>query len=630
MSGIAGYAGRTPPDARTLRAMCDALVHRGPDHDGYFLAEGVAFGMRQLAVIDVAGGNQPIHNEDRTLAVVADGRIYNFAELRTDLQARGHTFATAGDIECIAHLYEEYGTRCVEYLRGMFAFALWDSAQQRLLLARDRPGAKPLLYRATPDGIWFASELKALMLDETMPRAVDPLALHSYLTYGYVPAPQSIVAGVRKLPAAHTLSWHKGIAEEHRYWRLDYEPKQEVSEPTAVETARYLIREATRIRLVSERRVGVFLSGGLDSALVVAAMAEESREPVRTFSIGFEESHADERFFARLVADRFSTRHEEIVAAPDIVELMRRLTWHYDEPFADFSAIPTFCLAEMAGRHVVVALNGDGADESFGGYGRYVAQRLAARIRVGEPLAKVGRRAVAVFPSGQERSSLGRAKRFLKFSLTPPATRYAEVISSFTAADKQELYSDEMHEAIGGLDATDLLIGVFSDSDAIDPADAAMDVDVQTYLPGELLVKTDIATMAHSLEARSPFLDHKLMEFAARLPADMKIRGRTSKWLLKQAGRSWVPDAVIDRPKMGLRVPVAAWLRNELRDLVHDALTDVTARTRPYFEPATIDRLIDEHEAGTDHSRQLWTLLCFELWHRTFVDHRAVPPVWEP
>jgi len=418
MCGIAGYAGRNPPDAATLRRMCDALVHRGPDQDGYLLGDHVALGMRRLSIIGVESGRQPIYNEDRTIAVVYNGEVYNFAELRAELEGKGHRFATATDTECIVHLYEEHGERCVEHLRGMFAFALWDERRQRLVLARDRVGKKPLLYRATPDGIWFASELKALLLDETMPRAVDPLALHSYLTYGYVPAPQCIVAGVRKLPAAHTLSWHNGIAEERRYWRLQYEPKQKISEPEAVEAVRELIREATRIRLVSERPLGAFLSGGIDSSVVVAAMAEATSQPVKTFSIGFEDARYDERSFARLVADRFSTDHEELVVSPDIAELMPRLTWHYDEPFADSSAVPSFSLAEMARRHVVVALNGDGGDESFGGYDRYVAQRLAARIHVGEPLASVGRRAVAVLPSGQHRSSCltGRQRQAAKFS----------------------------------------------------------------------------------------------------------------------------------------------------------------------------------------------------------------------
>jgi asparagine synthase (glutamine-hydrolysing) len=530
--------------------MCDALIHRGPDQDGYHLGDRVALGMRRLSIVGVASGRQPIYNEDRTLAVVFNGEIYNFADLRAQLQAKGHRFATETDTECIVHLYEEYGDRCVEHLRGMFAFVLWDEPRQRLFLARDRVGKKPLLYRATADGIWFASELKALLLDEAVPRAVDLPALDSYLTYGYVPAPQAIVAGVRKLPPAHTLAWRNGIAEEHCYWRLRYEPKQQISEPEAVDALRDLIREATRLRLVSERPLGAFLSGGIDSSLVVAAMAEQTSQPVKTFSIGFENSRYDERSFARMVAERFSTDHEELVVTPDIADLLPRLTWHYDEPFADSSAVPSFYLAEMARRHVVVALNGDGGDESFGGYDRYVAERLAARIHIAEPLARLGRRAVGVLPSGEHRSSMRRVKRFLSFSLTPPATRYAEVVAAFTNAEKEQLYSGEMREAIGGLDAYDLVTGAFADSQAVDPADAAMDVDVQTYLPGDLLVKVDIATMANSLEARSPLLDHKVMEFAASLPATMKIHGRTSKWLLKQVARGSLPDAVIDRPKM--------------------------------------------------------------------------------
>ncbi len=630
MCGIAGYAGRNPPDALALRRMCDALVHRGPDEDGYHLGDGVALGMRRLAIIDVATGRQPVFNEDRTVAIVYNGEVYNFGELRAELEGKGHRFETGSDTECIVHLYEEHGERCVEHLRGMFAFALWDERQRRLLLARDRAGKKPLFYRATADGIWFASELKALLLEDRLPRAVDPLALHYYLTFGYVPAPQSIIAGVHKLPPAHTLSWCDGTMSERRYWRLAYEPKHDLAEADAVEAVRDIIREATRIRLVSERPLGAFLSGGIDSSLVVAAMAEEGAQPVKTFSIGFEDARYDERSFARLVAQRFATDHEELVVSPDIADLLPRLTWHYDEPFADSSAIPSFYLAEMARRHVVVALNGDGGDESFGGYDRYVAQRLAARISVGEPLAKVGRRAVGALPSGRHRSPMRRMKRFLAFSLTPPATRYAEVMSAFTNTDKEQLYSDEMREAVGDVDAYDLVASALDASGANDPAEAAMDVDVQTYLPGDLLVKMDIATMANSLEARSPLLDHKVMEFAAGLPAGMKIRGRTGKWLLKQAGRGWLPDAVLDRPKMGFGVPVEHWLRHDLRDVVHDALTDTTARSRPYFEAAMVDRLLDEHESGLDHGRKIWTLLCFELWHRTFVDHRAVPPVWEP
>ena len=605
--------------------MCDTLVHRGPDDEGYHTGDGVALGMRRLAIIDVAAGAQPVYNEDRTVAVVFNGEIYNFGELRAVLEAKGHRFGTATDTECIVHLYEEHGEGCVDLLRGMFAFALWDARQQRLLLARDRAGKKPLYYRVTPKGIWFASELKALLADAGMERSVDTRALHEYLTFGYVPAPRAMLNGVAKLPPAHTLSWRDHSVTLRRYWQLSYGATAHISEGEAVEAARSLIREATRIRLVSERPLGAFLSGGIDSSLVVAAMAEATGV-VRTFSIGFEDPRFDERPYARMVAEAFGTQHEELVVSPqgsDLTELLPRLTWYYDEPFADSSAIPSFYLAEMTRRHVVVALNGDGGDESFGGYERYIAQHLAARLPSGGRWSALALRGVEALPAGAHRSQARRVKRFASFALSPPAIRYAETMAVFTNRQKDALYSDAMREAVGGEDAYELIREAFASSDARDPADAAMDADVRTYLPGDLLVKMDRASMAHSLEARSPLLDTKVMEFGASLPVSMKVRGRTGKWLLRQAGRGWLPDEVLRRPKMGFGVPVAAWLRDELRDLTHDTLTSFTARSRPYFEPAAVDRLLDEHDAGADHGARIWALLCFELWHRRFVD----PPV---
>jgi asparagine synthase (glutamine-hydrolysing) len=627
--GIAGFAGQDPPGAPLLREMCDRLVHRGPDQDGYLIGERVALGMRRLSIIDLATGRQPVYNEDRSVAVVYNGEVYNFPALRAELEGKGHVFATDTDTECIVHLYEEHGERCVEHLRGMFAFALWDDRQGRLLLARDRAGKKPLYYRVTPKGIWFASECKALLADPTMERAVDTVALNDYLTLGYVPAPRAMLSGVAKVPPAHTLSWRDGTVTLRRYWQLSYAAKTHLSEGEAVEVLRDLIREATRIRLISDRPLGAFLSGGVDSSLVVAAMAEASSQPVKTFSIGFEDPRFDERSYARMVAQAFGTDHEELVVTPhgsDIANLLPRLTWHYDEPFADSSAIPSFQLAELARTKVVVALNGDGGDESFGGYDRYVAQHLAARVPSGGRWSSLALRGVQALPAGAHRSRTRKVTRFLGFALSPPATRYAETMAIFKTGELARLYSDSMLEAVGDLEPYGALREAFATTDALDPVDAAMDADVRTYLPGDLLVKMDIATMAHSLEARSPLLDTKVMEFAASLPVGMKVRGRTGKWLLKQAGRGWVPDAVLDRPKMGFGVPVASWLRTELRDLVHDTLTDFTARSRPYFEPAAVDLLLEEHERGADHGAKIWALLCFELWHRQFVDPPAPKP----
>ena len=618
--------------------MCDALVHRGPDEDGYLFGPHVALGMRRLSIIDVDSGAQPIYNEDATVAVVFNGEIYNAPELRAGLESRGHRFATATDTECIVHCYEEMGEACVEALRGMFAFALWDGRSGRLLLARDRVGKKPLYYRLVAGGIWFASELKALLQDPALPRRVDPVAMHHYLSLGYVPAPRAMLQGVAKLPPASTLAFQlqDASATVRRYWRLAYQPKQAIEPAEAAEELRNLIREATRIRLASERPLGAFLSGGVDSSVVVAAMAEQLAQPVKTFSIGFEDQRFDERRYARMVAERFGTTHEELVVSPkasDIEGLLPRLTWHYDEPFADSSAIPSFYLAEMARRQVVVALNGDGGDESFGGYQRYLAARVAARLPGGQTVSRLGLRAVAALPDGQHRSQLRRAKRFLGFALSPPAERYAGLMAVFSRAELETLYQPEWAAALeedqreGPGEVADPIAEAFAAAQATDPAEAAMEVDVNTYLPGDLLVKVDIATMAHSLEARCPLLDHRLMEFAASLPADYKLRGSTGKWILKEAARGWVPDAVLDRPKMGFGVPVAAWLRTDLRPLVRDLLTDATARNRGWFQPAAVDRLLAEHDAGADHGARIWALLRNEAWHRMFVDQpRAVAP----
>lgn len=628
MCGIAGYAGTDPPGAKLVHRMCNRMVHRGPDEDGYLFGTGIALGMRRLSVIDVASGRQPVTNEDGTISVVYNGEIYNFKELTAGLVARGHRFRTGTDTECIVHLYEEHGDRCVEYLQGMFAFALWDAGLKRLLLARDRAGKKPLFYRQTASGVWFASELKALVEDPSMRRSVDTRALDDYLTFGYVPAPRSILSGVAKVPPAHTVVWQDGRLTERRYWSLSYAAKEAITEGEAIERVRELIRTATRDRLISERPLGAFLSGGIDSSLVVAAMAEASQE-VRTFSIGFEDPRYDERAYARLVARAFGTNHEELVINPhraDLVDLVPRLVWHYDEPFADSSAIPTYYLAEMAHRQVVVALTGDGGDESFGGYDRYIAQRLAARVPDGGRVASLALRGVRALPTGAHRSRTRRVRRFLDFALSPPVVRYAEAMAVFNVRDKASLYSEAMGEATADFEPYGLVAEAFAASDALDPVDAAMDVDVRTYLPSDLLVKMDIATMAHSLEARAPLLDTRIMEFAAALPSSMKVRGRTGKWLLRQAAQGWLPDVVLDRRKMGFGVPVSTWLREDLRDLTYDTLTDGTARNRPYFDAVAIDRLLEEHEGGADHGARIWALLCFELWHREFVDRPARAP----
>ena len=620
MCGITGELSSAGTDGALLRDMCDALRHRGPDDEGTLVEEPVALGMRRLAIIDVDHGQQPVYNEDRSIAVVFNGEIYNFGELRRGLLTRGHTFRTEGDSEVIAHLYEERGADCVQELRGMFAFAVWDRGRHRLVLARDRVGKKPLHYSITPTGIIFGSELKALLRHPAVGRNVDLEALDHYLTFQYVPAPFSILQGIRKLPPASVLVYESGEATVSRYWQLDPRTKTTATREESVERTRELIREATRIRLMSERPLGAFLSGGIDSSLVVAAMAEASTGPVKTFSIGFEDERFDEREHARAVANAFSTEHHEFVVKPDPLTTLDSVAGAYDEPFADSSAVPSLEVARVTREHVTVALNGDGGDESFGGYTRYAYNAGVERLPL-PALRPILRAATHYIPSTIEtRSPLGRIRRAARLAEGDACDRYFGLMAYFDEDQKRQLYGDAMRSAVPAGRSSALLRELWESSTAVDVIDRMLDVDVRSYLPGDLLVKVDIATMRHSLEGRSPLLDHVLMEHAAALPSAWKVQGRRTKVLLKDVARGWLPDQVIDRPKMGFGVPIAGWLRGELRDASRDLLTDATARSRGWFDPAAVVALLDEHDAGVDHSPRLWALLMLEQWHRTWLD----------
>ncbi|MET8144502.1 asparagine synthase (glutamine-hydrolyzing) [Sphaerisporangium sp. NPDC005288] len=618
MCGIAGTASLSRPDPALVRRMCDVISHRGPDGEGFHDDEHASLGMRRLAIIDVAHGDQPVYNENGRVAAVFNGEIYNFAELREELARQGHRLRGAGDSECLVHLYEQYGDEMVHRLRGMFAFAVWDRDRRRLLLARDRAGKKPLYWWADAGAIRFASELKSLAQDPALRREIDPVALHHYLSYQYVPAPWSIFQGVHKLPPAHLLVWEDGRASVRRYWRPDRTPGPPVDEREAEERLRELLLEATRLRMVSERPIGAFLSGGVDSSAVVAAMAMQSAEPVKTFCVGFEDDRYDERHKARMVAERYATDHHELVVTPDLLEVLPRLAWHFDEPFADSSAIPSFYVAQMSRRHVTVALNGDGGDECFGGYRRHALMARAGRMP-SLPRAFAG-------PCGRagalvaERSEFGglprRLGRLMQFAAAPPAERYPRLMSCFTPEQKWRIYGDVLRERLAGVDSHALLRDAFDSSAAGSDLGRVLDVDTLTYLPDDLLVKVDITTMANSLEARSPFLDHHLMEWAARLPDSCKVRGGHTKVLLKRAVAPWLPPGLAHLPKQGFGVPLAAWLRGELRELAFDVLTDHTARVRGLFRPAAVRELLQRHMDGGDHGPRLWTLLQFELWHR--------------
>lgn len=626
MCGIAGkvdFRGRIDPSL--LARMCAAMEHRGPDSRGVWCEGPVGLGIQRLAIIDVAGGDQPIFNEDRTVAVVMNGEIYNFQELRARLMARGHKFTTHTDTEVLVHLYEDHGPRLVDHLRGMFAFAIWDQNRRQLLLARDRVGKKPLFIARRGSKITFASEMMALLQDEEIGRVPDPRAIASYLAYQYVPHPLSAFQGVEKLPPASTMVVTEDGARQERYWRLEYgaaPPGGSLDE--LAERLRELIWEATRIRLISEVPLGGFLSGGVDSSAVVAAMADQMSEPVKTFSIGFPDPDFDELRYARLIAERFSTDHHEFVVEPHALEIMPKLARHYGEPFADPSAIPSFYLAELTSRHVTVALNGDGGDESFAGYNRYISNDFIGRFNwLPQPLRG---RAPGLFcalgEGSRDNSFQTRLQRFARGLAMEPYERYAHWMSAFESATRAQMMQPDFIASTGDWRPEDVIGGAWQDSTAVESRiDRMLDTDVNTYLPGDLLVKVDIATMAHSVEGRSPFLDHHLMEFAAALAPQMKLHGMSSKRVLKHALRGVLPDEILHRPKMGFGVPLLRWFREELRDLPGEVLLGGDARVHAYLKPEAIRRLISEHHEGTaDHSLRLWVLLQLEMWHREVVE----------
>ncbi|MBV8998607.1 MAG: asparagine synthase (glutamine-hydrolyzing) [Solirubrobacterales bacterium] len=629
MCGIAGkidFDGAVDPGL--IHRMCAVMEHRGPDSRGVHVEDGVGLGMQRLAIIDVAGGEQPIFNEDGMLVLVMNGEIYNFEALRAELIRRGHRLASRVDAEVIVHLYEDHGEDLVRHLRGMFAFALWDGRRRRLLCARDRIGKKPLFWARKGAQVWFGSEIRALLEDRELDRRIDPDAIDAYLALQYVPHPLSAFAEIRKLSPASTLTITEDGEAVERYWALDYSQKLEgVSRPELEQQLRAHIREATRIRLMSEVPLGAFLSGGVDSSAVVAAMAEQMSEPVRTFSIGFADADFDELKYARMVAQRFSTDHHEFRVEPEALTIMPKLVRHYGEPYGDSSAIPSFYLAELTSRHVTVALNGDGGDESFAGYSRYTAESVAAKLGwLPPPLKRVAPRLAALLPQdGGSNDIPARLRRLAARLAMSPEARWASWMSIFDIDRRSRMLTPEFRARLGGGAAERFIAEQWRRSTALSEVDVMLDVDVNTYLPGDLLVKMDIATMAYSVEARSPFLDQELMQFAASLPIAAKLKGREGKHILRSAMRGVLPDAVLDRKKMGFGVPLVRWFREDLRHLPEEVLLDPQALARGYFERAEIERIIREHQRShADHALQLWTLLALEMWHREVVE---APPL---
>jgi asparagine synthase (glutamine-hydrolysing) len=604
--------------------MCQAISHRGPDEDGFYFSEGVGLGMRRLSIIDLKSGQQPIHNRDRTAWIVFNGEIYNYQQLREKLEKLGHTFYTNSDTEAIVHAYDQYGSDCPKYLRGMFAFAIWDERTEELFLARDRVGKKPILYAHINGKLIFGSEFSALLLHPEIGRDIDTEAIHHYLSFMCVPAPLTAYRAIRKLEPGHTLRWRKGEITLERYWQPDFSKKIDISEEEAGERAIQILRDSVKVRLMSEVPLGAFLSGGIDSSAVVALMSQESSEPVKTFSIGFEEQDFSELHHARRVAEHVGADHHEFIVRPEALEVLPLLVEHYGEPYADSSAIPTYYVARETRKHVTVALNGDGGDESFAGYERYAAMRLAEKYhRIPAVLRDTFvQQAIGMIPSSAtKRSRLSDVQRFLQAASLPKVQRYLKWVSVFDTAAKENLYSEDFRHQTQSMRAADLLTPWFQRANGAGIVDAALLADINTYLPNDLLVKVDIATMAVSLEARSPFLDHHLIEFAASLPEKFKLRGLTTKYLLKRMLKKLLPAENLDRRKMGFGVPIGHWLRGKLQPFLRETILSEKALNRGLFRPEVVKQLVELHVRGErDHSHQLWTLLMLELWFQRFID----------
>jgi len=625
MCGIAGFVESSQtPSPRSLEAsralvhrMCDVIRHRGPDDEGVWVDHGVALGMRRLSIIDLSTGHQPIHNEDESIWIVFNGEIYNFRELRRELEAAGHRFYTATDTEVIVHAYEQWGTGAIGRLRGMFGLAVWDANARRLLVARDRIGIKPMHYATVNGRLYFGSELKSLLEAPDLPRDLDPAALDHYLSFLYTPRDASIIKSVRKLPPGHLLTWTDGQIAIEQYWQMPATEGFRGSEEEAVQQLRAVLSDAVRSHMVSDVPLGAFLSGGVDSSLVVGLMSEASAARVKTFSIGFHEPGFNELQHARRVADHFGTEHHEFVVEPDGVGILDRLISHFDEPFADSSAIPTWYVSEMARRHVTVVLSGDGGDELFGGYDRYLPHpRVLAFDRYSpRALRHVAAIAASRLPHG------ARGKNFLRHVGRDKQGRYLDAIRFFGTDEKPALLTAEFRRAIDAPDPELRLAQHFERFARLPWPSQMMRFDAETYLPEDVLTKVDRMSMAHSIESRVPLLDNDVVSFASTLPAALKIKNGRRKHVLKEVAATLLPREILDRRKQGFGVPLGAWFRGNLRELFVDTLLSPASLQRGYFQPAFVRRIVDEHLAGTrDHTLRLWQLVVFEKWQQQYVN----------
>jgi asparagine synthase (glutamine-hydrolysing) len=628
MCGICGIVSAEPAaiiEPSVIRRMSDALAHRGPDDEGIYLASGVALGHRRLSIIDLRPeGRQPMANEDGSVQIVFNGEIYNFAEHYEWLIARGHRFRSRTDTEVIIHLYEELGVGCLQRLRGMFAFGIWDQRKRLLFLARDRLGEKPLFYYFDGKVFLFASEAKAILTYPGFVREPEPAAIDNYVALGYVAGPLSTFKGIRKLLPANYLILTDNKVKIQRYWHLAFTPKLELDEEEACAQIVDRLSEAVRQRMMSDVPLGAFLSGGLDSSSIVALMAARGGGQVKTFSIGFEESPHDETTYARTVARHFGTDHHEFVVRPEGVAILDRMVWHYDEPFADPAALPTFYLCKMAREQVTVALTGDAGDENFAGYHRYTYNLVDDFVQQRSPVLRqmmrnATRLACRLLPqSGRLSSRLNILAEMLRSDAQPWVVR--SVLFFGSAARRRLLYTEAFADALGANTPEELIGRVFQQTDG-EGLDAALSLDLNFYLPYDLLVKIDVAAMAVGLEACAPMVDHEFVEFVAKLPMRFKRKGLSTKVILRKAMKNFLPKSILKRPKQGFSVPLDHWFRGEFKELIHDTLLSRRASERGYFNRKVIEAMIDAHSSGrADHQEQLWRLLLLELWYRLFID----------
>lgn len=615
--------------------MLGAIVHRGPDDEGEYVAGPIALGSRRLSIIDVAGGRQPLSNEDGTAWIVFNGEIYNHRELHDELEARGHRFRTRTDTEVIVHLYEEMGDRCVDRLRGMFAFAVWDEPARKLLLARDRLGQKPLFYAETDEGLLFASEIKSILATDRGPRRMDYESLHHYLSLRFVPPPGTMFQGVKKLPPGHVLVHQDGQSRVRPYWTISFRDKTDLSDTQLQDRLEEGLHDAVRSHMVSDVPVGALLSGGMDSSIVVAFAAGGTREPLPTFSIGVKEQDFDELPFARMVADRYHTRHTEQRVDIDVIGLLPRIVWHMDEP-SDPIAACQFASAELAARHVKVVLGGDGGDEMFGGFDRYLGLRYVEHYARLPPFLRQAlispllRRVPDSFAYKNVTQKLRWTHRLAM--LSSAAERYADATCffRFSHEDKAQLFGGDLWERVKGQESSRVIVEQFERADSDDVVDRMLYADYTTRLPEHSLMLTDRMAMAHGLELRSPLLDHELVEFMSRVPSGLKIRGRQLKFILRRMAAQHLPAVIVNRPKQGFMFPVAYWFKHELGPFLSRFWTDARIVNEGLIREPYVRRLIDEHRRGqVDHHVRLWMLLNVEVWHRIYIDRRSPAVVAE-